>query len=92
MKLLPNEFEIGGVVKVKKRKEVNSSTEGQARSGTLPEEPRAREDAIDTVLINKAVDFLSSHSIELKVPDDTISRMKNSMVEEGSNGSFTRLY
>lgn len=83
MKLLPNEFEIGGVVKVKKRKEVNS-TEGQARSATLPEEPRAREDALDTILINKAIDFLSSHSIEFKVPDDTINQMKNSMVEEGS--------
>lgn len=69
---------------MKKRKEVNISTEGQARSASsLPDEPRAREDALDTILLNKAIDFLSSHSIELKVPDDTINQMKSSLVEEG---------
>lgn len=48
----------------------------------LPEEPRAREDALDNALLDRLADYLSSHTFEFKVPGNTIQNLKRSLEEE----------
>lgn len=48
----------------------------------LPEEGRARESAIDELLVERVANFLTSHSLEFKVPKNTADDVKRSL-EEG---------
>lgn len=48
----------------------------------LPEEGRARESAIDSLLFDRAINFLTSHSLEFKVPKSATEDVKRSL-EEG---------
>lgn len=78
MDSLPNELDIGGGIKIKPNARYSRKTGVEK----LPDEPRAREDAVETILWDKVSDYLGSHTIELKVPPDAIQEMKKS-VEEG---------
>lgn len=40
---------------------------------SLPEEPRARETAIDSLLMDRVTKFLSTHKLEFKIPKNTVS-------------------
>ncbi|KAH1009429.1 uncharacterized protein LOC109535110 [Dendroctonus ponderosae] len=75
---LPNELDIGGGVKVKPNGRLSRKNELEA----LPEEPRAREDAVESILWDRVADYLSSHTIEIKVPPDAIQELQHS-VDEG---------
>lgn len=50
----------------------------------LPEEGRARESAIDNMLVDRAINFLSSHTLEFKIPKSASEDMKRSL-EEGTH-------
>lgn len=82
LELLPDSFELGGIVKIKRLEEGNS-TGRQNAAPALPDEPRARENALDGVLMDKVADFVGGHSIEFKLPQETIGEIKNDFVEEG---------
>lgn len=75
---LPSELDIGETIKVKPNGRFSRKTE----IGQLPDEPRAREDAVDSILWEKVSEYLGSHTIEIKLPPDTLQEMKNS-VDEG---------
>lgn len=77
---LPDSFEITGVVKIKRNEQQNFTTHHLDK---LPEEPRARENALDRILMNRIVDFVGSHSVEFRMPRETMGEMKRSMEEEG---------
>lgn len=77
---LPNELDIGGGVKVKPNGRLSRKNELE----TLPEEPRAREDAVESILWDRVADYLSSHTIEIKVPPGAIQELQQS-VDEGPN-------
>lgn len=79
---LPDSFEITGVVKIKRNDQQRNSTMQREQLDELPEEPRARENALDRILMNRVMDFVGTHSVELKVPRDAVGKMKRSMEEE----------
>lgn len=76
---LPETLEIRGVVKIKRQEHLNQT----ARPDELPEEPRAREIALDRILTNRIMDFVSSHSVEFRIPRETVNAMRRSLEEEG---------
>lgn len=92
---LPDSFEIASVVKIKRNEQLNSTM--QQMADELPEEPRARENALDRILMNRIVDFVGTHSVELRMPREAASEMKRSMEEEGrkkkgKKGGMTGLF
>lgn len=80
---LPDTFEITGVVKIKRNEQQRNQTTQHQQLNGLPEEPRARENALDRILMNRIVDFVGSHSVEFRVPREAVGEMKRSMEEEG---------
>ncbi|XP_041985127.1 uncharacterized protein LOC121737540 [Aricia agestis] len=48
----------------------------------LPEEPRSRENQVESRLLDAAADFLENHVIQLRVPKSTVEDVKRSL-EEG---------
>lgn len=52
----------------------------------LPAEPEARESEIDSLLVDRAARFLGSHTLQFKVPKDSIEDMQRSLDE----GNFPR--
>lgn len=62
-------------------------TEAQATGRSLneivlPAEPEAREAEVDSLLVDRIARFLGSHTIQFKVPKDSIQDMQRSL-EEG---------
>lgn len=62
-------------------------TEAQATGRSLneivlPAEPEAREAEVDSLLVDRVARFLGSHTIQFKVPKDSIQDMQRSL-EEG---------
>ncbi|XP_065088814.1 uncharacterized protein Osi9 [Ochlerotatus camptorhynchus] len=47
----------------------------------LPAEPEARESEIDSLLVDRAARFLGSHTLQFKVPKDSIEDMQRSLDE-----------
>lgn len=47
----------------------------------LPTEPEARENEIDSLLVDRVARFMGTHTLTFKVPKDSISDMKRSMDE-----------
>ncbi|KAF5290244.1 hypothetical protein FQA39_LY14798 [Lamprigera yunnana] len=79
---LPQRIEIGGGLSLEQNNDVIDRSPRDYSIPNLPEESRAREEAIDSILYDKFVNYLSSHTLEFKVPEDTIAEFKNS-IEEG---------
>ncbi|XP_030768093.1 uncharacterized protein LOC115891691 [Sitophilus oryzae] len=75
---LPNELDVGVGVKIKSNGRVSKRMQREA----LPDEPKARESAVENILWDRISDYLSTHVIELKMPSNTVHDMKKS-VEEG---------
>lgn len=51
----------------------------------LPEEPRARENAIDSLLMDRLSKFFGSHTLEFKIPKNSIVEMKREFdADEGA--------
>lgn len=50
----------------------------------LPAEPEARETEVDSLLVDRVARFLGSHTIQFKVPKDSINDMQRSL-EEGKS-------
>lgn len=48
----------------------------------LPAEPEAREAEVDSLLVDRVARFLASHTIQFKIPKDSIQDMQRSL-EEG---------
>lgn len=51
----------------------------------LPTEPEARESEIDSLLVDRAARFLGSHTLQFKVPKDSIEDMQRSLDEGKQN-------
>lgn len=61
----------------------DATVENMMVSEPLPEEGRSLpENAIDDLLIDRAANFLTSHTLEFKIPKNTADEMKRSL-EEG---------
>ncbi|CAH0721073.1 unnamed protein product, partial [Brenthis ino] len=58
------------------------SSRGARSYEPLSEEPRARENEVETRLVDAAADFLENHVIQLRVPKSTVDDVKRSL-EEG---------
>ncbi|XP_045780278.1 uncharacterized protein LOC123877519 [Maniola jurtina] len=62
---------------------VGTGSSRSARSfEPLSEEPRARENQVETRLVDAAADFFENHVIQLRVPKSTVEDVKRSL-EEG---------
>ncbi|XP_066247866.1 uncharacterized protein Osi9 [Euwallacea similis] len=81
---LPNELDIGETVKVKPNGRFSRKTE----IGQLPDEPRARESIVESFLWDRIADYLSSHTIEIKLPPETVEQMKKADEGRGKNGGI----
>ncbi|KAB0794507.1 hypothetical protein PPYR_11346 [Photinus pyralis] len=79
---LPNRLEIGAGLSIEQAEGAVDRSGRVYNDRELPEDPRAREEAIDTMLYDKFLNFLSSHTVEFKVPDSAITEFKRSL-EEG---------
>ncbi|XP_050357724.1 uncharacterized protein LOC126778276 [Nymphalis io] len=58
------------------------SSRGARSYEPLPEEPRARENQVESRLVDAAAEFLENHVIQLRVPKSTVDDVKRSL-EEG---------
>lgn len=47
----------------------------------LPAEPEAREAEVDSLLVDRVARFLGSHTLQFKVPKDSIQEMQRSLDE-----------
>ncbi|KAK4875562.1 hypothetical protein RN001_011984 [Aquatica leii] len=79
---LPQRLVIGGGLSLEPNQDVIDRSGRVYNTPDLPEESRARENAIDSILYDKLVNYISSHTLEFKVPDAAISEFKRS-IEEG---------
>lgn len=52
----------------------------------LPAEPEAREIEVDSLLVDRVARFLATHTLQFKVPKDSIEDLQTSL-EEGKNGN-----
>lgn len=50
----------------------------------LPAEPEARENEVDSLLVDRVARFLSTHTLQFKVPKDSIDDLQTSL-EEGKD-------
>lgn len=48
----------------------------------LPAEPEARENEVDSLLVDRVARFLATHTLQFKVPKDSIEDLQTSL-EEG---------
>lgn len=48
---------------------------------TLPSEPEAREHRVDLLLIDRIANFLGSHTLQFKMPRDSIHDMQRALEE-----------
>ncbi|CAH0555724.1 unnamed protein product [Brassicogethes aeneus] len=79
---LPNNVDLGSGIKIKENFEGANRASRQYQPADLPEEPRARENELDNIIIEKLADYFTSHTFEFKMPTDTAKDLKRSM-EEG---------
>ncbi|XP_045474151.1 uncharacterized protein LOC123680350 [Harmonia axyridis] len=79
---LPANMDIGGAIKIK---QLDAERSGKHFNPlVLPEEPRAREEAVDNALFDKIAEYLSSHTVEFRLPSESVKDMQRSMmVDEG---------
>lgn len=49
---------------------------------SLPAEPEARELEVDSLLVDRVARFLATHTLQFKVPKDSIEDLQSSL-EEG---------
>lgn len=89
---LPNNIEISNGISIKQ------NVGGEIRTGRhlfepnmFPEEPRAREEAIDSVLMDRILDYLGTHTFEFKVPSETVNDLRRSFEEEGKRIVFSKI-
>lgn len=80
--MLPDSFELAGIVKIKRLENHNSTGRPNDRS-SLPEEARARENALDNMIMDRLLEFVGSHTIEIKMPKEAVGELKESFEEEG---------
>lgn len=52
---------------------------------TLPADQEEKDSQVESLLVDRVARFLSSHTLQLKVPEESISEMKKSLDE----GEFT---
>lgn len=81
-----------GDVKVTEGVEFVQTEEVQAGGRSLNEinlssEPEARENEVDSLLVDRVARFLGSHTLQFKVPKDSIQDMQRSL-EEGNYFHF----
>lgn len=48
---------------------------------TLPSEPEAREHRVDLMLMDRIANFLGSHTLQFKMPRDSIQDMQRALEE-----------
>lgn len=87
MDMLPDSFELAGIVKIKRLENHNTTARPNDRS-SLPEEARARENALDDMIMDRLMEFVGTHTIEIKIPKETIGELKEPFEEEGKHNSL----
>ncbi|GAB0087557.1 osiris 9 [Sergentomyia squamirostris] len=70
-------------------------TEAQASGRSLneivlPAEPEARESEVDSLLVDRVARFLGSHTLQFKIPKDSIQEMQRSLDEARGKGKKTK--
>ncbi|XP_065155686.1 uncharacterized protein [Atheta coriaria] len=81
MDTFPSEYDFGGGLIIRPATGVKRSAR-YFNPNSLPKEPNAREDLLDEVLMDRIVDYLSTHTFQFKVPEDTIREFKRSLDAE----------
>ncbi|CAH1111140.1 unnamed protein product [Psylliodes chrysocephalus] len=75
---IPTSVDLGGGLKIRANR-----VERHARQGVpLPDDLRAREEAVENLLWDRIIDFMRSHTFEFKIPDETINDLMGKPVEE----------
>ncbi|XP_050087572.1 uncharacterized protein LOC126572371 [Anopheles aquasalis] len=79
---LNQNFQITDGITVKQSEDAASVPQGRSLNDiALPAEPEAREAEIDGLLVERAARFLETHTLEFKVPKDSIEDMQRSLDE-----------
>lgn len=79
---LPTDVEVGSMFTVKP---TESGKAGRRLSSpTLPDEPKAREEMLDSILTERIYDYLGSHTFEFKIQKNSIKEWKRSFDSEGT--------
>lgn len=67
---------------------VQSSREANARAlsedeldATLPQNPEERETQVESLLVDRVARYLSSHTLQLKVPDEALTTVRQTLDE-----------
>ncbi|KAK9879996.1 hypothetical protein WA026_008509 [Henosepilachna vigintioctopunctata] len=75
---LPGNMDIGGAIKIKQLDSERSAKHFSPL--VLPDEPRAREEVIDKALFDRIAEYLSSHTIEFRLPSESMKDLQRSMM------------
>jgi hypothetical protein len=71
--------------------ETEQPTQGRSMSEiNLPVEPEARENEVDSLLVDRVARFLGSHTLQFKIPKDSIQDMQRSLEEARGKGKKTK--
>ncbi|KAJ8952317.1 hypothetical protein NQ318_017211 [Aromia moschata] len=86
---LPNEVDIGDGFVVRRSREGREAA--QHALLILPDDPKAREEAINKILLDKLTDYLKSHTLKYKLPMEFVKELRISVDEgrkkKGSEGN-----
>lgn len=74
--------EITEGVTLKETKPNDESESDNPSTQTLSENARSSESSIDNLLTNRVAKFLGSHTLEFKIPKNTVEEMKRSLDSE----------
>lgn len=77
---LPNSVDVDGF-RIKQND--GERTGRQLNPPLLPDEPTARENALNNILMDRILNYFNSHTFEFKVPSKTIEEVQRS-IEEGA--------
>lgn len=79
---LPNNVDLGSGIKIKETHDGAGRSSRSYETAKMPDEPRARENELDSMIVEKLADYFTSHTFEFKMPSDAAKDLKRSL-EEG---------
>jgi len=81
---LPGTLDFGGGLKITPTENYKRSSR-YVSSASLPDEPRSRDSWLNAALMERAINYLSSHTIQYRMPDNTMNDMKRAFEDDESN-------
>lgn len=80
---LPTDIEVGSMFSVKR---IDGGKAGRRfGSPVLPANPKEREEMLDDILTERVYEYLTSHTIEFKIPHNSMRDLKKSFRDEGKS-------